>query len=66
MADERWVELGDVEELKHPPLRQVTIGRTRIALSWRDGRFGAVSGACNHVGGPLGEGTLDGDYVVCP
>ena len=66
MADERWVELGDVEELKHPPLRQVTIGRTRLALSWRDGRFGAVSGACNHVGGPLGEGTLDGDYVVCP
>lgn len=33
MADERWVELGDVEELKQPPLRQVTIGRTRIALS---------------------------------
>src|SRR5205085_4470080 len=21
---------------------------------------------CNHVGGPLGEGHLDGDYVVCP
>ncbi|HEX9669134.1 MAG TPA: Rieske 2Fe-2S domain-containing protein [Thermoanaerobaculia bacterium] len=66
MADERWVELGEVEELKKQPLRQVTIGRTRIALSWQDGRFGAISGACNHVGGPLGEGALDGDYVVCP
>ncbi|MGD9645907.1 MAG: NAD(P)H-dependent oxidoreductase, partial [Pirellulales bacterium] len=28
--------------------------------------FTALSGVCNHVGGPLGEGTLDGDYVTCP
>ena len=28
--------------------------------------FGAVSNICNHVGGPLGEGRLDGDYIVCP
>ncbi len=21
---------------------------------------------CNHVGGPLGQGRLDGDYIVCP
>ncbi len=25
-----------------------------------------ISGACNHVGGPLGRGTLVGDYVTCP
>ena len=36
------------------------------ALAQRDGAFGAVSNACNHVGGPLGEGRLDGDYVTCP
>jgi nitrite reductase/ring-hydroxylating ferredoxin subunit len=47
-------------------LQQLTVGRTKIALSHHDGVFGAVSGACNHVGGPLGEGTLEGDYVVCP
>ncbi|MGH9361987.1 MAG: Rieske 2Fe-2S domain-containing protein, partial [Thermoanaerobaculia bacterium] len=66
MPDERWVELGEVDELKKQPLRQLTVGRTRIALSYQEGRFGAISGACNHVGGPLGDGTLDGDYVVCP
>jgi nitrite reductase/ring-hydroxylating ferredoxin subunit len=42
------------------------IGRTKIALTYRDGVFGAISGVCNHVGGPLGKGALDGDYVVCP
>jgi multimeric flavodoxin WrbA/nitrite reductase/ring-hydroxylating ferredoxin subunit len=66
MDEPRWYDLGAVEELAAQPLRQITIGRTKIALSYRDGHFGAISGACNHVGGPLGDGTLDGDYVVCP
>jgi len=67
MANEpRWHDLGETAELARHPLRQIAIGRTKIALSCRDGRFGAVSGACNHVGGPLGEGHLDGEYIVCP
>jgi nitrite reductase/ring-hydroxylating ferredoxin subunit/multimeric flavodoxin WrbA len=61
-----WVDLGGVEELSRRELQQVVARRTRLALSYRDGTFHAISGACNHVGGPLGDGTLDGDYVVCP
>jgi len=66
MPDDTWHDLGPAEELKKQPLRQVTAGRVRIALSYLDGQFGAVSGVCNHVGGPLGEGSLDGEYIVCP
>ena len=66
MADSRWHDLGPVESLTTPPLRTVRVGTTRLALSFQDGRFGAISNACNHVGGPLGQGVLDGDYVVCP
>ena len=66
MTEGRWYNLGTAAELARKPLQQITIGRTRIALSYKDGRFGAISGACNHVGGPLGEGHCDGDYVVCP
>jgi multimeric flavodoxin WrbA/nitrite reductase/ring-hydroxylating ferredoxin subunit len=66
MNDARWYDLGSVAELAAQPLKQIVIGRTKIALSYKDGRFGAISGACNHVGGPLGQGTLEGDYVVCP
>ncbi len=61
-----WTDLGPVDELKRTPLQQRMVGRTAIALSCVDGRFAAISGVCNHVGGPLGEGRLDGDYVVCP
>ncbi len=64
---EGWVDLGQVESLRDPPLREIRVGRTRIALSYHDGVFGAVSGVCNHVGGPLGQGRIDGDgYIVCP
>ena len=62
-----WVDVGAAAELASRPLQQVLLGgRVRIALSCVDGVFSAISGVCNHVGGPLGEGRLEGDYVVCP
>jgi nitrite reductase/ring-hydroxylating ferredoxin subunit/multimeric flavodoxin WrbA len=66
MSEPVWHDLGTVDELTSPPLRQIQVGRTRIALSYANGTFGAISGTCNHAGGPLGEGHLDGEYVTCP
>lgn len=63
---QEWIDLGEIEALKTVPVRQITLGRTKIALSYLNGEFGAVSGVCNHVAGPLGEGTCEGDYLVCP
>jgi nitrite reductase/ring-hydroxylating ferredoxin subunit/multimeric flavodoxin WrbA len=63
---DRWVDLGSVEELSKKPLQTITAGRTPLAVSYLDGAFGVVSAACNHAGGPLGEGRLDGEYIVCP
>ena len=66
MAEQEWVDVGAAVELAQRAVQPVTLGRTRIALTHRDGEFGAISGVCNHVGGPLGQGTLEGDYVTCP
>ncbi|MBK8098065.1 MAG: NAD(P)H-dependent oxidoreductase [Planctomycetes bacterium] len=66
MQQDDWIDVGSVDELAKRPLRQVVVGKRSIALSFADDRFGAISGTCNHVGGPLGDGKLDGDYVVCP
>jgi len=66
MSKEQWIDVGAADELSGRALQQVEVGRKAVALSCVDGRFGAVSGVCNHVGGPLGQGTLDGEYVVCP
>jgi nitrite reductase/ring-hydroxylating ferredoxin subunit/multimeric flavodoxin WrbA len=65
-GEENWCDVGAAEELAVKPLCRVSAGNRDIALSYRDGEFGAVSNTCNHVGGPLGEGHLDGDYVTCP
>jgi nitrite reductase/ring-hydroxylating ferredoxin subunit len=63
---ETWHDLGPAQEFKTDKVREARIGPARIAISWKNGEFGAISGVCNHVGGPLGEGRLDGEYVVCP
>jgi nitrite reductase/ring-hydroxylating ferredoxin subunit len=62
-------ELGGyrrADELSGAPLRRVVVKGRDLAVSFKDGRFGAVSNTCNHVGGPIGEGTLHGDYINCP
>ena len=66
MPESQWTDVGSVEELKHKPLQEIVSGKTRIALTYKNGTFSAISSVCNHVGGPLGKGKLDGDYVVCP
>ncbi len=66
MADAQWQDLGPVESLSGKPLQQVKVGRTSLALVYAEGVFSALSGVCNHAGGPLGEGRLKGEYVVCP
>jgi nitrite reductase/ring-hydroxylating ferredoxin subunit/multimeric flavodoxin WrbA len=66
MAEAKWQDLGPVEDFQRSELTEASIGRLKVAISWRDGKFGVVSGTCNHVGGPLAKGRLDGDYIVCP
>ena len=63
----QWIDVGAADELKKTELQPVVANTTRIALSFRDGQFGAVSNTCNHVGGPLGEGKIDkAGYIQCP
>jgi nitrite reductase/ring-hydroxylating ferredoxin subunit/multimeric flavodoxin WrbA len=63
---EDWHDLGAAELLARRPLQELSAGGKKIALSFQNGQFGAISGVCNHVGGPLGQGRLEGDLVVCP
>jgi multimeric flavodoxin WrbA/nitrite reductase/ring-hydroxylating ferredoxin subunit len=60
-----WHDLGPAERFAEP-LTAAHIGTTKIAITCRNGEHGALSGVCNHAGGPLAEGRLAGDYVVCP
>ena len=61
-----WSDLGPVERFAASELTAAKIGTTRIVITHHNGQFGALSGVCNHAGGPLAEGRIDGEYLVCP
>lgn len=63
---DEWIDIGAASELAQATLKPIEAGAVKVALSCVNGDFGAIHNACNHVGGPLGEGTLEGDYIVCP
>ena len=53
MAEAHWQDLGPAEEFERAELTEASVGRTKVAISYRDGKFGVISGTCNHAGGPL-------------
>ena len=61
-----WHRLGSRDEVvARVPYAARLDGHT-IAVFLHEGRFRALGNACNHKGGPLSEGRLRGEYVVCP
>ncbi|MBL8982916.1 MAG: NAD(P)H-dependent oxidoreductase [Gemmatimonadetes bacterium] len=66
MSETRWFDLGPSDAFTRAPLTAARAGAARIVVTWVNGEFGAVSGVCNHAGGPLADGTLDGEYITCP
>jgi len=66
MKKDQWHDLGPTASFSDKPVSEMNIDGLLLAITCQDGLFGAISGMCNHVGGPLGQGHLSGDYVVCP
>lgn len=46
--------------------RVVDLNGTEVALFNLGGTFYAIDNTCVHQGGPLGEGMLEGEHVICP
>lgn len=53
-------------ELSEGELKRVLYKGTPLLLVRRGGRLHALAETCAHLGGPLSEGKLEGDCVVCP
>jgi thiamine pyrophosphate-dependent acetolactate synthase large subunit-like protein/nitrite reductase/ring-hydroxylating ferredoxin subunit len=63
----QWYKVATVQDL--PPGRVTTVlaGHTAVALVHRlEEGFSALDNRCPHQGGPLGEGQLDGPWLICP
>ncbi len=57
----------DATELAGDELRQVTVNGVQVLLARsHSGEVCALANTCTHLGGPLAEGSRDGDTVICP
>lgn len=61
-----FVEVGRVGELPVGRARRVEVGGRDLALFHTSRGFFATDGRCPHRGGPLAEGDVIGDEIVCP
>ena len=61
-----WHLLGTRAELLARVPFSVKLDRHAIAVFVFDDRIRAIGNSCNHKGGPLCEGRLHGEYVMCP
>lgn len=62
-----FVAVLDEAELDGDGLRRVEVGSVPVLLARAsDGALCALADTCTHLGGPLREGSREGDAVVCP
>ena len=60
------VYVGKLDEFVDGQGRRVEAGGKEIAVARIGDQFFAFDDICPHQGGPLSEGTIDGEEVVCP
>ena len=62
-----WIEVCKLNEIPPAQARTVRAGDTMIAVfRLSDDRVKAVENRCPHKQGPLAEGIISGDDVLCP
>ncbi len=61
-----FVRVVAASELQPGTCREAMVAGKPVALFNVGGSFHALSNLCVHRGGPLGQGVLDGQVVVCP
>lgn len=58
--------VGKVSEIAPGTTRRVIVDSVEVLLCNVDGKIYAIEDVCTHDGGPLDQGELEGDRVVCP
>ena len=62
----QFFKVAKVVDVSSGKLRSVEAGGKRIALFSLGNEIFAIGDLCSHEGGPLSEGTIEGEEVECP
>jgi nitrite reductase/ring-hydroxylating ferredoxin subunit len=64
---ESFVPVLDADQLEGEELREVKVDGVPVLIARsRSGEICALAATCTHLGGPLAEGSREGDTVICP
>lgn len=61
-----FVTVAEAKDIGPGEGRVVEVDGNELAIFNLDGTYYAIDNMCVHQGGPLGEGLLEGDIVICP
>lgn len=61
-----FFDVCTLEELREEKRKVVNIKNQKIAIFFLEGKVYAINAVCPHKGGPLEEGELDDEEVICP
>ena len=61
-----FVTVAKVGEIPEGGVKVVRLEDQSVAVFHVGGSYYALEDVCTHDGGPLAEGTLDGDVIECP
>ena len=61
-----WIRITNAENVPLREGRAVKLGNKEIAIFNLGHKFLAIDNRCPHQGGPLADGIVSGDSVVCP
>lgn len=62
-----WVRLCELSEAPKPgEVTEAEVNGIPVCVANVNGRLCALNNICPHRGGPLGQGWLEGEAVVCP
>ena len=61
-----FVKVASLAAFPPGSLMEAVVGPDSYAVCNVDGEVHALEGICLHAGGPLGQGALHGDTLVCP
>lgn len=60
-----WIRT-DVPDIDVGRVTTVVVGDRAVAVTRTDEGWGALDNHCPHQGGPLGDGQLEGGFLICP
>ena len=61
-----WTDVAALDDLPDGTPRRVEAEGTPVLLLRQGDRIQAIGATCPHFGGPLDEGSIEGDTVTCP